>query len=151
MAVNGPSAGAAGQVTIGDMTVNRLGYGAMRITGPGIWGDPADRDTALAALRPPAESDVTALATAADYGPHVSEELIAEALHPSPEDLLIATKGGLTRPGPGNWQADCRPERLRKCCDASLLRLKVDRIDLYQLHTVDPQVPLEESVGALAE
>jgi pyridoxine 4-dehydrogenase len=89
--------------------------------------------------------------TADSYGPEVSEQLIAEALHPYPDELVIATKGGLTRPGPGNWQADCRPERLRKCCDASLLRLKVDRIDLYQLHTVDPQVPLEESVGALAE
>jgi pyridoxine 4-dehydrogenase len=151
MAVNAPSAAAAGTITLGDMTVNRLGYGAMRITGQGIWGEPEDRDGALAVLRRAVELDVNFIDTADSYGPEVSEQLIAEALHPYPDELVIATKGGLTRPGPGNWQADCRPERLRKCCDASLLRLKVDRIDLYQLHTVDPQVPLEESVGALAE
>jgi pyridoxine 4-dehydrogenase len=151
MAVNAPSAAAAGTITLGDMTVNRLGYGAMRITGQGIWGEPEDRDGALAVLRRAVDLDVNFIDTADSYGPEVSEQLIAEALHPYPDELVIATKGGLTRPGPGNWQADCRPERLRKCCDASLLRLKVDRIDLYQLHTVDPQVPLEESVGALAE
>jgi pyridoxine 4-dehydrogenase len=151
MAVNAPSAAAAGTITLGDMTVNRLGYGAMRITGAGIWGEPEDRDGALAVLRRAVELDVNFIDTADSYGPEVSEQLIAEALHPYPEELVIATKGGLTRPGPGNWQADCRPDRLRKCCDASLLRLKVDRIDLYQLHTIDPQVPLEESVGALAE
>jgi aryl-alcohol dehydrogenase-like predicted oxidoreductase len=151
MAVNAPSASAAGQRTLGDMTVNRLGFGAMRITGPGIWGQPEDRDTAIAVLRRAVELDVNFIDTADSYGPDVSEELIAEALHPYPEDLVIATKGGLTRAGPGQWAPDCRPERLKKCCDASLLRLKLERIDLYQLHTVDPQVPLEESVGALAE
>jgi aryl-alcohol dehydrogenase-like predicted oxidoreductase len=151
MATNGPTAAAAGAITIGDMTVNRLGYGAMRITGAGIWGEPEDRDGALGVLRRAVAQDVNFIDTADSYGPEVSEVLIAEALHPYPEDLVVATKGGLTRPGPGNWQADCRPERLRKCCDASLLRLKVDRIDLYQLHTVDPQVPLKESVGALSE
>ena len=151
MAVNAPTASAAGQIMLGDMTVNRVGYGAMRITGSGIWGAPEDRDGALALLRRAVELDVNFIDTADSYGPSVSEELIAEALHPYPEDLVIATKGGLTRAGPGQWAADCRPERLKRCCDASLLRLKVDRIDLYQLHTVDPQVPLEESVGALAE
>ena len=151
MAVNAPSASAAGQITLGDMTVNRLGFGAMRITGPGIWGEPEDRDIAIAVLRRAVELDVNFIDTADSYGPDVSEELIAEALHPYPDDLVIATKGGLTRAGPGQWAPDCRPERLKKCCDASLLRLKLERIDLYQLHTVDPQVPLEESVGALAE
>ena len=151
MAVNAPSASAAGQITLGDMIVNRLGFGAMRITGPGIWGEPEDRDTAIAVLRRAVELDVNFIDTADSYGPDVSEELIAEALHPYPDDLVIATKGGLTRAGPGQWAPDCRPERLKKCCDASLLRLKLERIDLYQLHTVDPQVPLAESVGALAE
>jgi aryl-alcohol dehydrogenase-like predicted oxidoreductase len=149
--VNAPSAAAAGQITLGDMTVNRLGYGAMRLTGPGIWGEPEDRDGAIAVLRRAVELDVNFIDTADSYGPDVSEQLIAEALHPYPEDHVIATKGGLTRAGPGRWEPDCRPERLKKCCDASLLRLKIDRIDLYQLHTVDPKVPLEESVGALAE
>jgi aryl-alcohol dehydrogenase-like predicted oxidoreductase len=152
MAVNAPSAATAGQITLGgDMTVNRLGYGAMRITGPGIWGEPEDRDGALAVLRRAIELHVNFIDTADSYGPNVSEELIAEALRPYPEGLVIATKGGLTRDGPGQWAPDCRPERLKKCCDASLLRLKLERIDLYQLHTVDPQVPFEESVGALAE
>ena len=152
MAVNVPTAAAAGQVTLGgDLTVNRLGYGAMRITGDGIWGEPEDRDGALALLRRLVELDVNFIDTADSYGPEVSEQLIAEALHPYPDGLVIATKGGLTRAGPGRWAPDCRPERLKKCCDASLLRLKLERIDLYQLHTVDPKVPLEESVGALAE
>jgi pyridoxine 4-dehydrogenase len=149
---NGPSVTGAGELTLGgDLTVRRLGYGAMRITGPGIWGEPADRDEAIAVLRRALELDVNLIDTADSYGPEVSENLIAEALHPYPEDLVIATKGGLTRPGPGSWQPDCRPERLKRCCDASLARLKVDRIDLYQLHTIDPEVPLAESVGALAE
>lgn len=149
---NGPSVTGSGELTLGgDLTVRRLGYGAMRITGPGIWGEPADRDEAIAVLRRALELDVNLIDTADSYGPEVSENLIAEALHPYPEDLVIATKGGLTRPGPGSWQPDCRPERLRRCCDASLARLKVDRIDLYQLHTIDPEVPLAESVGALAE
>jgi pyridoxine 4-dehydrogenase len=146
------SAKAAGELTLGgDRTVRRLGYGAMRITGEGIWGEPADREGAKAVLRRALELDVNLIDTADSYGPEVSENLIAEALHPYPEDLVIATKGGLVRPGPGNWAPDCRPERLKACCEASLKRLKVDTIDVYQLHTVDPQVPLADSVGALAE
>jgi pyridoxine 4-dehydrogenase len=149
---NGPTATAAGELPLGgDMTVRRLGYGAMRITGDGIWGEPPDRAGALAVLRRAVELDVNLIDTADSYGPDVSEELIAEALHPYPDDLVIATKGGLTRPGPSNWQPDCRPERLKRCCEGSLRRLKVDTIDLYQLHTPDPKVPFEESVGALAE
>ena len=151
-APNGSTASAAGELTLGgDMTVRRLGYGAMRITGDGIWGEPADRDGALAVLRRLVELEVNFIDTADSYGPNVSEELIAEALHPYPQDLVIATKGGLTRPGPSNWQPDCRPERLKKCCEDSLRRLKLDTIDLYQLHTPDPKVPFEESVGALSE
>ena len=149
---NGSTATAAGEFTLGgDMTVHRLGYGAMRITGPGIWGEPEDRDDAIAVLRRAIELGINFIDTADSYGPNVSEELIAEALRPYPDDLVIATKGGLTRPGPGNWQADCRPERLKKCCEDSLKRLKLDTIDLYQLHTPDPNVPFEESVGALSE
>jgi aryl-alcohol dehydrogenase-like predicted oxidoreductase len=149
---NGPSAKAAGELTLGgDLTVRRLGFGAMRITGEGIWGEPPHRDAAIAVLRRAIELGVNLIDTADSYGPEVSENLIAEALHPYPEDLVIATKGGLTRPGPGRWVADCRPERLKQCCEDSLRRLKVDRIDLYQLHTVDPKVPYAESVGALAE
>jgi pyridoxine 4-dehydrogenase len=151
-APNGPTATAAGELTLGgDLTVRRLGFGAMRITGQGIWGEPADREGALAVLRRVVELDVNLIDTADSYGPEVSENLIAEALHPYPDDLVIATKGGLTRQGPGQWQPDCRPERLKQCCDASLKRLRVDRIDLYQLHTPDPKVPFEESLGGLAE
>jgi pyridoxine 4-dehydrogenase len=147
-----PTARAAGEFTLGgDLTVRRLGYGAMRITGPGIWGEPEDRDGAIAVLRRAVELDVNLIDTADSYGPEVSENLIAEALHPYPEDLVIATKGGLKRPGPGQWEPDCRPERLKECCEASLRRLRLDRIDLYQLHTIDPKVPFEDSVGALAE
>jgi pyridoxine 4-dehydrogenase len=147
-----PTATAAGELTLGgDMPVRRLGYGAMRITGPGIWGEPEDRDGAIALLRRVVELDVNFIDTADSYGPETSEQLIAEALHPYPPDLVIATKGGLTRPGPGRWEPDCRPERLKRCCDESLLRLKLDTIPLYQLHTPDPKVPFEESVGALAE
>jgi pyridoxine 4-dehydrogenase len=135
----------------GDMPVRRLGFGAMRITGPGIWGEPEDRDGAIALLRRVVELDVNFIDTADSYGPETSEQLIAEALHPYPPDLVIATKGGLTRPGPGRWEPDCRPERLKRCCDESLLRLKLDTIPLYQLHTPDRKVPFEESVGALAE
>jgi pyridoxine 4-dehydrogenase len=152
MAAEPAKATAAGTLTIGgDMPVHRLGYGAMRITGPGIWGEPEDRDGAIAVLRRAVELDVNFIDTADSYGPEVSERLIAEALHPYPPDLVIATKGGLTRPGPGRWEPDCRPERLKRCCDASLLRLRLDAIPLYQLHTVDPKVPFEESVGALAD
>ena len=135
----------------GDLNVRRLGFGAMRITGSGIWGSPEDPEGAKELLRSVVESGVNLIDTADSYGPEVSENLIADALAPYPEDLVIATKGGLTRSGPGRWEPDCRPERLKRCCDDSLRRLKLERIDLYQLHTVDRNVPIEESVGALAE
>jgi pyridoxine 4-dehydrogenase len=144
-------AAAAGTTALGDLTVNRMAFGAMRLTGPGIWGEPADREGAKEVLRRAVELGVNLIDTAFSYGPSVNEELIAETLHPYPDDLVIATKGGLTRPGPGQWQRDCRPETLRESLEGSLRRLRVDQIDLYQLHTVDPQVPLEESVGTLAE
>ena len=144
-------AAAAGTVSLGDLTVNRMGFGAMRITGPGVWGDPPDREGAKALLRRSLELGVNLIDTAFSYGPEVSENLIAEALHPYPSDLVIATKGGLNRPGPGQWVRDCRPENLRTSLEGSLRRLRLDRIDAYQLHTVDPDVPIEESVGALAE
>ena len=135
----------------GDLPVRRLGFGAMRITGPGIWGEPADRDEAIRVLRRAVELGVTLIDTADSYGPFVSEDLIAEALHPYPEDLVIATKGGLTRSGPDVWEPVGRPEYLRQCVEMSLRRLRLDRIDLYQLHRIDPQVPLEDQIGALAE
>jgi aryl-alcohol dehydrogenase-like predicted oxidoreductase len=135
----------------GDLEVNRLGFGAMRITGQGIWGWPADRNNALKVLRRAVELGVNLIDTADAYGPETSELLIAEALHPYPKGLVIATKGGLTRPGPGEWVPDCRPEHLKQALDGSLKRLRLERIDLYQLHTVDRKVPLEDSVGALKE
>jgi aryl-alcohol dehydrogenase-like predicted oxidoreductase len=135
----------------GELEVYRLGFGAMRITGDGIWGAPPDPAGARELLRRVVESDVNLIDTADSYGPEVSERLIAEALHPYPEDLVIATKGGLERPGPNRWQANCRPDRLKRCCEDSLRRLKLEQIDLYQLHTVDPKVPIEDSIGALAE
>jgi aryl-alcohol dehydrogenase-like predicted oxidoreductase len=135
----------------GDLQVRRLGFGAMRITGQGIWGEPGDPAAARALLRHVVESGVQLIDTADSYGPAVSENLIAEALRPYPEDLVIATKGGFERPGPGTWQPNCRPERLRRCCEDSLRRLGLERIDLYQLHTVDRKVPIEDSVYALAE
>ncbi len=135
----------------GDLEVRRLGYGAMRITGAGIWGPPEDPENARAVLRRVVELGVNLIDTADSYGPEVSESLIAEALHPYPEGLVIATKGGLRRTGPGEWPRDARPERLKECCEGSLRRLKVDRIDLYQLHSPDPKVPFEDSVGALKE
>ncbi len=139
-------------ITIGgDLTVNRMGYGAMRLTGEGIWGWPKDRENALRVLRRVVELGVNFIDTADAYGPEVNEEEIATALHPYPSDLVIATKGGNTRPGPGKWVPDCRPERLKRCCEESLRRLKRDQIDLYQLHTVDPDVPFEEQVGALRD
>jgi aryl-alcohol dehydrogenase-like predicted oxidoreductase len=141
----------AGTFTIADRTVHRLGFGAMRITGEGIWGPPADRERALAVLRRSRELGVDLIDTANSYGPEVSEELIAQALHPYDEDLTIATKAGLTRSGPGEWHADCRPESLKRECEGSLKRLMVDSIDLFQLHTVDRKVPYEESVGTLKE
>ena len=147
-----PTAAAAGKIDIGgDLTVNRLGFGAMRITGQGIWGDPPDLDRAKAALRRAVELDVTFIDTADSYGPDVSERLIAEALYPYPDELVIATKGGLLRPAPGQWVPDGRPEHLRQACEGSLTRLRVDRIDLYQFHRPDPKVPVAESIGALAE
>jgi pyridoxine 4-dehydrogenase len=135
----------------GELEVYRLGFGAMRITGDGIWGAPPDPAGAVELLRRVADSDVNLIDTADSYGPEVSERLIAEALHPYPEDLVIATKGGFERAGPNRWQPNCRPERLKRCCEDSLRRLKLERIDLYQLHTVDPKVPIEDSISALAE
>jgi pyridoxine 4-dehydrogenase len=149
-ATTGATAADAGTVDIGgDITVNRLGFGAMRITGQGIWGDPPDRDEARAVLRRTVELGVNFIDTADSYGPNVSEELIAEALHPYPDDLVIATKGGLVRPGPGRWPANGRPEHLREACEGSLQRLRLDQIPLYQLHRPDPEVPFEDSIGAL--
>jgi pyridoxine 4-dehydrogenase len=135
----------------GDLEVTRLGFGAMRITGPGIWGPPRDRDEALRVLRRTAELGISFIDTADSYGPGVSEELIAEALHPYADDLVIATKAGLTRQGPDLWTAVGRPAYLRQQCELSLRRLKVDRIDLFQLHRIDPEVPLEDQVGELKE
>jgi len=128
-----------------------MGYGAMRITGPGIWGPPAVPDECIRVLKRALELGVNLIDTADSYGPEVSETLIAEALHPYPDDLAIATKGGLRRTGPGEWQRDLRPERIKECCEASLRRLKVDQIYLYQLHAVDAKVPYEETVGAAKE
>ena len=139
------------KIKIGDLTVNRLGFGAMRITGPGIWGDPPSRDQAVATLRQVVELGVNFIDTADSYGPDVSETLIAEALHPYPDDLVIATKGGLVRPGPNRWEADGRPEHLREACEGSLRRLRLEQIPLYQFHRPDPAVPLAESLGAIAE
>ncbi len=133
----------------GDLPVNRLGFGAMRITGQGIWGWPADRGNALKVLRRAVELGVNLIDTADAYGPETSELLIAEALHPYPKDLVIATKGGLTRPGPGQWVPNGRPEYLTQCVEKSLKRLRLGRIDLYQLHRIDSKVPMEESLGAL--
>ena len=135
----------------GDLPVNRLGFGAMRLTGDGIWGWPADREGARKVLRRAVELGVNLIDTADAYGPEVNELLIAEALHPYPKDLVTATKGGNRRPGPGQWVPDGRPEYLKGCVDKSLRRLRLERIDLYQLHRIDPKVPLEESLGALKE
>src|SRR6202163_2486189 len=146
------SARTAGDVSLGgEISVHRLGFGAMRLTGEGIWGPPKDRQAALAVLRRAVELDVTFIDTADSYGPEVSEELIAEALYPYPDDLVIATKGGLVRSGLGGWDPDCGAEHLRQACEGSLTRLRLDRIDLYQFHRPDPRVPIAESIGALAE
>jgi aryl-alcohol dehydrogenase-like predicted oxidoreductase len=143
-------AGHAGTIDVGgDLTVNRLGFGAMRITGDGIWGPPADRDEAKAVLRRAIELGVNFIDTADSYGPHISEELISEALHPYPDDLVIATKGGLERTGPGQWPRNGRPEHLIEACEGSLRRLQLEQIPLYQFHRPDPTVPLEDSIGAL--
>jgi aryl-alcohol dehydrogenase-like predicted oxidoreductase len=135
----------------GDLPVHRLGFGAMRITGPGIWGEPADHDEAVAVLRRAVELGVTLIDTADSYGPFVSEDLIHEALYPYPSDLVIATKGGFTRSGPNRWAAVGRPEYLRQCVEMSLRRLGLERIDLYQLHRIDPAVPLADQIGLLAD
>jgi pyridoxine 4-dehydrogenase len=146
------SAAAAGTIEIGgDMVVRRLGFGAMRVTGNGIWGDPRDADQAQATLRRVVELGVNFIDTADSYGPEVSERLIAETLYPYPEDLVIATKGGLVRPGPGRWDADGRPEHLRAACEGSLRRLRLDQIPLYQLHRPDRRVPLADSLGTLVQ
>ncbi len=143
---------ASGEFVIGgDMPVRRMGFGAMRITGPGIWGYPTNRDEAIAVLKLCIELGINLIDTADAYGPDTSEMLIAEALYPYPKDLVIATKGGHMRRGPGNWYTDGRPEHLREALDGSLKRLKLERIDLYQFHRPDPAVPFEESVGAVAE
>ena len=135
----------------GDLTVDRLGFGAMRVTGQGIWGPPPDHDEAIRVIRRAYELGCNLIDTADSYGPHVSEELIAEALHPYPDDLVIATKGGLERSGPGEWAANGDPRHLKQACEGSLRRLKVDRIDVYQHHRPDPDVPYAESIGALKE
>ena len=132
-------------------TVARLGFGSMRITGRGVWGPPRDEGEAVALLRRLVDQGVTFIDTADSYGPGVSEELIAKALHPYPRELVIASKGGFVRPGPGSWAADGRPKHLCRVCGESLKRLRLDRIDLYQLHTVDPRVPIEDSLGALVD
>jgi aryl-alcohol dehydrogenase-like predicted oxidoreductase len=138
-------------ITVGDLSVNRLGFGAMRVCGPQIWGPPKDRPAALRVLRRAYELGCTFFDTADSYGPHVDEELIAEALHPYPKDLVIATKGGLVRPSAPRWDENGRPEHLRQAIEGSLKRLKVERIDLYQLHAPDPKVPLEESLRPIVD
>ena len=152
MATLTPDASASGTFTLGgDLTVHRLGFGAMRITGQGIWGDPKDPAEAKRVLKRAVELGVNFIDTADSYGPEVSEDLIAEALHPYPAGLVIATKGGLTRQGPDQWLPVGRPEYLRQCVEMSLRRLKTDTIDLYQLHRIDPKVPAEETLGALKD
>ncbi len=135
----------------GDLEINRLGFGAMRITGEGVWGWPPDRANALKVLKRAVELGVNLIDTADAYGPETSELLIAEALHPYPKRLVIATKGGLTRPGPGDWEPNGHPDYLKACVDKSLKRLRLERIDLYQLHRIDPKVPMEDSLGAIKE
>ena len=142
---------AGGTFALGDLTVHRLGYGAMQITGPGVWGPPKDPDEAVRVLRRSVELGVDLIDTADSYGPHVSEELIRQALHPYPPGLVIATKAGLTRTGPGKWHPVGRPEYLRQQCEMSLRRLGVERIDLFQLHRVDPKVPAAEQFGLLRD
>jgi len=147
-----PTAAAAGTIDIGgDLTVNRLGFGAMRITGPGIWGEPPNRAQAIATLRRVVELGVNFIDTADSYGPNVSEELIAEALYPYPDDLVIATKGGLVRPGRNRWKNNGKPKHLREVCEGSLRRLRLEQIPLYQFHSPDRRVPMAESIGAIAE
>jgi pyridoxine 4-dehydrogenase len=145
-------AAASGTFAIGgDLPLHRLGFGAMQLTGRGIWGEPADPREAIATLRRSLELGVTLIDTADSYGPHVSERLIAEALAPYPDNLVIATKGGLERPGPDQWVPDGRPEHLREACEGSLQRLRLEQIDLYQLHRIDDKVPLEDQIGTLLD
>ena len=146
-----PSAALSGTFQIGEFVVNRLGFGSMRLTGDGSFGPPGDRDEALRVLQRAVALGVNLIDTAESYGPHVAEELIAEALRPYPSDLLIATKGGFDRPGPGKWTINGRPERLREELDGSLLRLRLDQIDLWQLHRIDPDVPEDEQFGVIAD
>ena len=144
------TAAASGTFALGgDLPVHRLGFGAMRLTGPGVWGAPKDKKEAIAVLRRAVALGINFIDTAESYGPHVSEELIAAALHPYPSGLLIATKGGLDRPGPERWKPSGRPERLREELEGSLRRLRVERIDLWQLHRIDPEVPEDEQFGAM--
>jgi pyridoxine 4-dehydrogenase len=138
-------------ITIGDLTVNRLGYGAMRVLGPDVWGEPPDRPGALRLFRRAVELGVNFFDTAESYGPQTDELLIAQALHPYPAGFVIGTKGGLLRPSPGRWDSDARPDKLRRDLEGSLKRLRLERIDLYQLHAPDPKVPLEESLGAIVD
>lgn len=145
-------AGAAGTITLGDeLTVNRMGFGAMRLTGKGIWGPPADRAAAVSVLRRAVELGVNFIDTADSYGPNVSEEIIAEALFPYPDGLVIATKGGLERPGPDQWKPNGRPEYLRHQLERSLRRLRLERVDLWQLHRIDDRVPADEQFGVMRE
>jgi pyridoxine 4-dehydrogenase len=145
-------AAAGGTIALGgDLTVNRMGYGAMRLTGKGIWGPPTDRPEAIRVLRRAVETGVTFIDTADSYGPNIAEELIAEALHPYPEGLVIATKGGFERPGPDRWKENGRPEYLRSRLEGSLRRLRLERIDLWQLHRIDPKVPADEQFEAIRD
>src|SRR5947209_20173538 len=145
----GQPAEASGTFLIGDIPVRRLGCGAMQLTGPGVWGEPPDHDEAIAVLRRAIELGINLIDTADSYGPEVAERLIAEALHPYPADLLIATKAGFQRPGPNRWVEDGRPEHLRSAVEGSLRRLRLSRIDLLQLHRIDPKVAMEDQVGTL--
>ena len=151
MATTNLSASESGTFQLDDLSVHRLGFGAMRLTGEGIWGEPKDAAEAKRVLKRALELGINFIDTADAYGPEVSERLIAEALHPYPKDLVIATKGGLTRSGPNQWEPVGRPEYLRQCVEMSLRRLKLERIDLWQLHRIDPKVPVEESLGAIKE
>lgn len=141
-----------GEFTIGnELRVGRLGFGSMRLTGDGIWGEPRDRAEAIRVLRRAVELGINFIDTADSYGPHVAEEIIAEALYPYPQDLVIATKGGFDRPGPDRWVENGNPEHLKSACEGSLRRLRLDRIDLYQLHRIDPKVPADDQLGTLKE
>src|SRR5215218_7676074 len=152
MAVKNADASAAGTFRLGgDLPVHRIGFGAMRITGKGIWGPPADHGEAIRVLRRALELEVNLIDTADSYGPYVSETLIAEALHPYPAGLVIATKAGLERGGPNQWTPNGRPDHIRKALDGSLERLRLERIDLYQLHRIDTKVPADEQFGVLKE